>query len=179
MISTKNKTELRQYALRLRKSIAVSGDLKNKTSVILQKILNSDDFKRAKNIALYFPIKNEIDLMRLLSCADKKFYLPRCTNNELEFVECKDVGDLIIGEYNIPTPAGVKIEPEILDVIYIPALMANKSKYRLGYGKGYYDRFFAKNKISAKKIIVVASELLSNDFVEDKIDIQCDEIISA
>ena len=57
--------------------------------------------------------------------------------------------------------------------------MANKKCYRLGYGKGFYDRFFAKNNIKAKKIIVISNELISDEFVEDKFDFQCDEIISA
>lgn len=179
MILTNDKITLRKQALQLRKTIALSGELKNKNSIIVQKILNSQDFKKAKNIALYYPIKNEIDLTSLFRCLDKKFYLPRCVDNELEFVEFQGLDKLVLDQYNILTPIGNKINPEILDVIYIPALMANNNHYRLGYGKGFYDRFFAKNNIKAKKIIVVASELLSNIFVQDKNDIQCDTTISA
>ena len=56
--------------------------------------------------------------------------------------------------------------------------MANKKCYRLGYGKGFYDRFFAFNEIKAKKVIVVAFNLISNEFIQDDLDFQCDEIIS-
>ena len=65
MILTNDKITLRKQALQLRKTIALSGELKNKNSIIVQKILNSQDFKKAKNIALYYPIKNEIDLTSL------------------------------------------------------------------------------------------------------------------
>ena len=44
---------------------------------------------------------------------------------------------------------------------------------------GFYDRFFAKNKLKAKKIIVISNELISDEFKEDNFDFQCDEIISA
>lgn len=174
MLLISQKKELRKYALNKRAQFCP--DLSSK---IIHKILNSSDFKNAKNIALYYPIKNEIDLRGLLNVQNKNFYLPRCKNNELEFVlfECFD--NLITGEFNIPEAQGDKINPEILDIIYIPALMANRKFYRLGYGKGFYDRFFAKNNLKAKKIIVLANELISDDFIEDEFDVKCDGIISA
>ena len=174
MLLTKDKLNLRKMALEKRASIP--HDLSNK---ILNLILNSDDFKNAKNIALYYPIKNEIDLRGLLNVKGKNFYLPRCNQNELEFAKFISYSQMKAGIFNIQEPLGDKINPEILDIIYIPALMANKKCYRLGYGRGFYDRFFAKNQINAKKIIVIANEFITNDFVEDEFDFQCDLIISA
>ena len=84
-----------------------------------------------------------------------------------------------MGKFNILEPIGEKINPSILDLIYIPALMANNNCYRLGYGKGFYDRFFAVNTTTAKKLIVVAKELVLDDFVQDEFDYKCDGIISA
>ena len=57
--------------------------------------------------------------------------------------------------------------------------MANSENYRLGYGKGYYDKFFAQNNINALTLIVVARELISDEFRHDKIDYKCHGIISA
>jgi len=172
MITILDKKTLRKQALEKRAEF--SRDLSIK---IMHKILNSPEFKFAKNIALYMPIKNEIDLTDLFKIRDKNYYLPRCNNNELEFVKFDN--NLVDGAFGILEPKGDKINPEILDIVYIPALMANKKCYRLGYGKGFYDRFFAKNNIKAKKIIVISNELISDEFVEDKFDFQCDEIISA
>ena len=172
MITVVDKKTLRKQALEKRAEF--SRDLSIK---IMHKILNSPEFKFAKNIALYMPIKNEIDLTDLFKIRDKNYYLPRCNNNELEFVKFDN--NLVEGAFGILEPKGDKINPEILDIVYIPALMANKKCYRLGYGKGFYDRFFAKNNIKAKKIIVISNELISDEFVEDKFDFQCDEIISA
>ena len=57
--------------------------------------------------------------------------------------------------------------------------MANKRCFRLGYGKGFYDRFFKNNQINARKLIVVANELINDNFIEDEFDYKCDGIISA
>ena len=152
---------------------------KKKESLILTKILNSADFKNAKNIALYFPINNEIDITPLLNTKGKNFYFTRCNDDILEFVKFESKELIVCGKFNIPEPIGQTINPQILDLIYIPALMANKRCYRLGYGKGYYDKFFAKEKISAKKCIVIACELICDKFIEEENDFKCDCLISA
>lgn len=174
-----DKKNLRKYALGVRQELAYNGMTQNKSAHILGVILNSDDFKSAKNVALYLPIKNEIDITALLKIKDKNFYLPRCNQNELEFVRYLGEDYLTVGAFDIKEPLGEAINPEILDIIYIPALMANKKGYRLGYGKGFYDRFFKKYNLKAKKIIVLAQELILDDFVQDDFDYKCDLIISA
>lgn len=174
MQKTIDKSNLRKLALLKRASFPHDLSLK-----ILHKILNSFEFKNANHIALYMPIKNEIDISGLLNISGKSFYLPRCNNFELEFVKFNNIESLKCGKFNILEPIGEKINPEILDIIYIPALMANTLCYRLGYGKGYYDKFFAKNNLNAKKIIVVPKELICDDFINEEHDFKCDGIISA
>lgn len=168
------KDELRKYALKKRTTISFDVSIR-----IVQKILNSSEFKSAKHIALYYPILHEVDLRSLLISKNKNFYLPRCNGNNLEFVKYTTDTNLKKGNFNILEPIGEKIDPKILDIIYIPALMANKKGYRLGYGKGYYDRFFLDNELTALKCVVLSNDLISNDFIEEKFDIQCDKIISA
>lgn len=178
MLQIKNsKIELRKQAKDIRKSYVQSGYLAELSNKILHKILNSSDFQSSKHIALYYPLQAEIDLRGLLNCKDKVFYLPRCIENNLEFVKFSGIENMKEAQFGLLEPDGDAINPEILDIIYVPALIANSRKYRLGYGKGYYDRFFAKNKINAKKIIVVAKKLINDDFLEDDFDICADQII--
>ena len=179
MIQVLDKKSNRQFAKKMRAQMVQNGLLTRKSSIVVSKILSSTDFKNAKNIALYFPLQGEIDITNLLKIEDKNFYLPRCHNLDLEFVKYVNHHSLVLGSFNIMEPLGESVEPEILDLIYIPALMANKRNYRLGYGKGYYDRFFSKNNCKAKKIIVVPNELISDDFKEEDNDYICDSIISA
>lgn len=167
------KKELRIKALKKRKTL-VSDSISCNVTL---KILNSKEFLEAKNIALYYPIKNEIDITGIVKTTGKNFYFPRCNNLELEFCAYNSFDAFLEGSFGIKEPMGECINPKILDIIYIPALMANKLCYRLGYGKGYYDRFFRKNDIKAKKILVVPFELITEEFMQDDFDIPADLIL--
>lgn len=174
-----SKSDFRKQAKELRASLAQNGVTAKKSLLIVSKILNSEEFKNAKNIAIYYPIKGEIDLLGLLNVKGKNFYFPRTNGLNLEFVKYNSADDLFEGCFGEKIPQGEAINPEILEVIYLPALMANKNNFRLGYGKGFYDRFLEKNAIHAFKVIVIADELINNDFKEDKFDYKCHKIISA
>lgn len=52
-----------------------------------------------------------------------------------------------IGPYNIPQPiSGNIIAPEKLDLVFVPLLAFDQKGFRVGYGKGYYDRFIIRCK---------------------------------
>ena len=178
MITLTNKKELRKQALKKRNLLAQQGVMKNTSLKIVHKILNSKIFQEAKHIALFYPFKNEIDLRNLLRVENKNFYLPKCNDLDMDFIEYKNEENLIENKWGIMEPQGEKINPEILDVIYIPALLANKNLYRIGYGKGFYDRFFKKHHLKAKKIIVISNNFVIDENFEETFDIQADEILS-
>ena len=73
MITLIKKDELRKIALSKRADFN-----KNKSVLIVHKILNSEEFKNAKNIALYYPINHEIDITGILNTEDKNFYPSEC-----------------------------------------------------------------------------------------------------
>lgn len=173
----KNKASLRKEALKIRNELFNQGLIEKKSKEIIQKIINLDCFKKADNVALYYPINSEINLLKLLN-EDKNFFFPKCEKTNLHFVKYKQ-GLFEKGEFNIPCPVGKIIDNKILDLILIPCLMANRSCYRLGYGKGCYDRFFKENEnIKAKKIIVAPSILITDDFIAEEFDYKCDMVIS-
>ena len=175
---TLDKKNLRKQALKERMSVEFKSDIRQKSSRVISKILNSSDFVLAKNVALYFPIKNELDITGLFNVKDKNYYLPRCNGNELEFAKFEGFDNLKLSKWNILEPIAPKISPDILDVIYIPALIANTQGYRIGYGKGFYDRFFDKYKLSAKKVIVICENFIIDKNFQEKCDFKCDYLIS-
>ena len=65
---------------------------------------------------------------------------------------------------------------DLMEVVIVPAIAMNNQFYRLGYGKGYYDRFL-KNK-NVLKIAVVYHEFLIDDQYQDEWDVQFDYIVT-
>jgi 5-formyltetrahydrofolate cyclo-ligase len=60
---------------------------------------------------------------------------------------------LKVNSYGIPEPInGKEIDPKKIDLVFVPLLISDEKKYRVGYGKGFYDRFLAECKSDVKTI---------------------------
>lgn len=157
--------------------------LKNKSfesisSGIVENIKKLDIFKISKNIMIYYPKNTEIDLRGLLN-KDKNFYLPRCSGKNLDVCPFENESQLKEGKYGILEPITEAMEDlSIIDIVFIPALCADKNFNRIGYGGGFYDRFLSNESLRAKKITVVPDELLYNSIPSEKTDIRSDMIIT-
>ena len=107
---------------------------------------------------IYLPIKAkaEIDttlILTLLQGKDKQVILPKIKGSELEHILLTDNTKLKINNLGIPEPEkGIKITPEQIDVIFLPLLAWDKSGNRLGYGKGFYDKFLSLCKTNTIKV---------------------------
>ncbi len=149
----KNKTELRLIAKNMRKSL----DLEKISLALCKKIQQTDKYKRAKNVLIFYPLKYEVNLLSLLN-DDKNFYLPRINNDILEICPYKLGDKLKESSFKTKEPLTEDVNADILDLILLPALAADKNNYRLGYGKGYYDRLLEKTEVYT--ILPIAKELV-------------------
>ena len=78
-------------------------------------------------------------------------------------------------EWGIPEPVnGIEIQPENLEVIFIPLLAFDKNGHRIGYGKGFYDRFLKKCSPQAIKIGLSFFEAEQENFKALPTDIKLD-----
>ena len=73
-------------------------------------------------------------------------------------------------------PETAPVNPNVLDLVIVPCMMADKNGYRLGYGGGYYDRFLAD--IDAKTITVVPKELYVDNLPHEEYDIRMDKVVA-
>ncbi len=93
-------------------------------------------------IGLYMPIKNEVDIREIHSYFDC-IALPKViSSNEMIFYEVLSLKEVSIGSFQILEPVSQK-QIDDLDVIIVPIVGFDKNKHRIGYGKGYYDRYLA------------------------------------
>lgn len=102
-------------------------------------------FADKESFLIYYSYGTETDTHRLIEkllSAGKKVYLPRVSGKDLVAVPYTLQTELVKNEFGIPEPVGQAYDGEI-DVCIAPLLAVNSKGYRLGYGGGYYDRYFA------------------------------------
>ena len=141
------KQELREILKKRRDSI----DPVQKRAMdqsIVQAIASSKVFAQASAVLLYAPIGSEIDLMPLAEMAQqagKTVAFPKCNTDTctMEFYVLEKGAVLQEGAYRIPEPAenAPLFAADARTLCILPALTLDPRGRRLGYGKGYYDRF--------------------------------------
>ena len=149
------KTLLRKKYLNLRKKKYYEID--KEFFLPLLELIQSKVKKRFIKIALYYPSNFELNVLKLLefnSILTKDILLPVIDkNNLMNFFSWKKRETLYVNEFGILEPA--KSQVKVPDVMLIPVIAFDKHKYRLGYGKGFYDRYLNKYLKQFKNILTV------------------------
>ena len=122
-------------------------------------------------IGTYIPIRNEVDVYSIFK--DKfDLYIPKMLD-DTTIAFYSDQEEKINGPFSTIEPIGLS-EEKNLDVILVP-VVGFFDTYRMGYGKGYYDRYLSKS--SALKI-GVAFDVQETQFDVKPTDIKLDMIIT-
>ena len=158
-----NKTDLRIKAKIIRKEL----DIKNISQKLCSKLRKEEYYINSKNVMLYYPLKNEVDLLDLLN-DNKNFYFPKVFEDRL--LVCPYSGEFKQSKLKIMEPCTEPVEPNILDLIIVPALMLDFKNYRLGYGGGFYDRFLAQNS-NITTVSLIPVELFTESLPHYEFDI--------
>ena len=108
----------------------------------------------------------------------KNFYLPKVSGSELIVCPYKKGDELIISEFQTKEPITNPVNANILDIVFVPALMIDKNYNRLGYGGGFYDRFLSKNALSSIKIVAIPSELMTEEIPSEHFDVKIDIVVT-
>ena len=164
------KKQLRAEHLARRQSLSPEekADLDQRITTLF---LSLTSYRYAETLLLYYPRPDEIDtktIIRAALAAGKKVALP-CTNADktMVFRYISSEMDLVPGMFKIPEPSEScpLFDPDAGctgALMVVPALSFDRGGYRLGYGKGYYDRYLENRSIST-------AGLIYSDFVSQKL----------
>lgn len=140
--------------------------------------LNNFNWINYETISLYLPISNlkEINTFEILTYFQKnhphiKIAVPKTDFKTLilEHIQYTHQITLLENKYQIPEPqSGKVVLPEYIDVVFIPLLAFDNLGFRVGYGKGIYDRFLASCRKDVVKIGLSFFDSINNiDDVND------------
>ena len=123
----------------------------------LLSFIRSNFKKENLKLALYYPTSFEINVLKLLEnkyMNNKNILLPAIEeNNRMNFFPWKKNHVLLVNKFGILEPYKTKFK--IPNLILLPILAFDRNKYRLGYGKGFYDRYLNKYSKKITNILTV------------------------
>ena len=148
-----NKQALRKWAKEERSKL----DMKALSKKLAKKLQNTKEYKTAENIMIFYPLKDEVDLLELINDSSKTFYLPKIDGENLLCCKFDKNTELCESCFHTmePNTKQIKFTP---DLVVVPALACDKNNYRLGYGKGFYDKFLSDAK--TKSIVCIPKEVV-------------------
>ncbi len=175
------KKIIREKILDMRRSLT-SKYIEDASSAIFDKLTESEKIKNAKNVLIYSDFDNEVKTAKLtgwLLFNNKDVYLPVVHNNTMYAMSIKS-SILELSRFGVAQPKWDKeklIAPDVIDLIITPGVAFDNKKNRLGFGFGYYDKFFKQAK-SAYRIGLAYDFQIVEDLPTDSHDVSMDIIIT-
>ena len=174
------KQELRTKYILIRTQIE-NRELKSKS--IINKIIEDADYKQAKVVAAYKSLESEVDTALLIKHAlkNKKIIaLPKVVENEIEFYKINSLNaKLIKSKFGVEEPEGTQEDYVLsnkIDLIIVPGICFDKENNRLGFGKGYYDRYLKTS--TANSIGICFKEQIVDCVPTTSYDIKVKKVIT-
>lgn len=175
------KNDLRKRFKELRRNVT---DKEQKDFKICNNFLNSMLYNNSNQILCYSSVNGEISTGIIIekSLEDrKKVALPVCEdlNGNMSFYYIESLDDIKTGAFGIKEPnisKCTKVTNFNKAICIVPAFTFDNEGYRLGYGKGYYDRFL--EKITLNSVGLCYNDFLSSTLPIDKYDQKVDYIFT-
>ena len=175
------KAELRKALKQLRAELPAVNKHSADTEII-SRLLMTKEYNNAKLLLCYYGTGTEIDTRPLIYAAlanKKRVALPRCNGSEMEFYFVKSFDFLEEGSFGIMEPDPLKCR-QVRDfrgsLLITPGLGFSPAGDRIGYGKGYYDRFMSS--YNGKAVGLCYQNLVRFNLPVDENDKQIDILIT-
>jgi 5-formyltetrahydrofolate cyclo-ligase len=171
-----HKKELRSKYKSLRASLSLN-EIEEKSLAIANKLLALPIWEKTY-FHIFLPIieQKEVDtevVLHLLAGKDNEIIVSKSDfeNRKMTHFLLADATKIKINDYNIPEPIdGIEIPTSKIEVVFVPLLAFDKKGNRVGYGKGFYDRFLSECNPETIKIglsFFDAEELIEDVFEND------------
>lgn len=178
-----SKKQLRGDLLRQRLALSTE-ECELYSKQVCDAVLTSEEFVQAQVIHCYVPIisKKELNTFHILKESlkrGKKLIVPRikAETTELDHVWIKKIDVLKPNKWGVLEPeSGELVDITELQLILVPVVGCDVQRNRIGYGKGFYDRFL--DKVSCPAFGLAFEQSVCPDIPAEKHDIKLDRIFT-
>jgi 5-formyltetrahydrofolate cyclo-ligase len=177
-----SKELVRSEILRKRRGLSPD-EISHLSHQVCENLFSSSLWPAKGKVALYSPIKNEVETRTIFERAIQdglEVYYPRIAGDEIQFHRVNDLKELKPGSFGVleSLKTSEKLsENEKLDLLIVPGVAFDQKGHRLGYGKGFYDRFLAKKRF--EKSVGLAYQLqIKESLPHEDHDEKVDEVIT-
>lgn len=180
------KAEIRKRILKTRKQLT-DYEMISKSNAIIQRLLKTPEYIEADNILLYADYNHEVitrDIFEDAVFHRKKVYFPKSDGhtNIMSFYRTTSITQLESGFKGIPEPIEdlhrcYKFDAKDNTLVILPGVAFDMSGFRLGYGKGFYDKFLSDKCQLSKIALAFACQIIDN-LPHEPHDIKMDKIIT-
>lgn len=182
-----DKRSLRKIYLEKRKSLS-SAESAKKSALIATQFFRHFDLSGVRFLHCFVPIEKfgEIDTHLIFERVRREFprvetLAPRVDfrSGEMESVGFASASEFVRNEFGIDEPSSVEtIDAEKIDIVLIPLLCFDRRGFRVGYGRGFYDRFLLKCRPDCLKIGLSFFEPIAEITDAQSFDVKLDACIA-
>lgn len=179
-----DKKELRTKYKNLRQSLTFD-EIMNESLLIANHCIDLPIWDKTY-FHLFLPIEKQKEIntefiLQILAGRDKEIVISKSNFEDLSMQHylLTDNTKIKVNDYGIPEPEdGIEVPTSKIDVVFVPLLAYDKKGNRVGYGKGFYDKFLSECKADVVKIGL--SYFDPEDVIEDVLetDIKLDYCIT-
>lgn len=143
------------------------------------------DVSKVKTVHLFLTLQRfkEIDTRPIINyfrAKNKKIVVSKTNfdHNILTHFYLEEGTEIRLSKFGVPEPINAKqVSEDEIDLVFVPLLISDEQHYRVGYGKGFYDRFLANCRKDCKKIGLNFFKPIQKISDSNEFDIALDEVI--
>ena len=159
-----DKKQIRQNMMLMRSALTTE-EREKYSEEVLKILIQLENFKKARAIASFVDFRNEVSMAPIndyILEANKALFLPYIdmATKTMTFHKVNDLSELNLSKFGIlePNPSiHERIDINTIDLVLTPGVAFDHTGHRLGYGGGFYDRFFEKLNQSVPRIGIAFS----------------------
>ena len=179
------KKNIREEILALRNAMSIE-EVVSKSEEIKNRLISTPMYAEANHIFTFLSFNKEVMTKPIVDDCIKKgkqVYVPLCNMSIKEVVLCKFEGwdKLQPSKMGILEPVRESIriaDRSVLDLAVVPGAVFDRNGNRIGYGAGFYDKFFSSLKKNIIKIAICYSFQVVDSITPDEHDVPMDYIVT-